>query len=88
MTTNEKRIRVTIEQMGRIWRALASLKDDLLEKNPKLFALMSEGCLDDLQRMGSELDQYLKQLKRAARSVPRSNRSRTRSSVRQNARVV
>ena len=88
MTTTEKRIVVTIEQMGRIWQALASLKDDVLQKNPKLFALMSEGCLDDLQRMGTELDQYLKQLKRAARSVPGSNRARRRSQVRQGVKAV
>ena len=82
MTTIENRIRVTIEQMGRVWKALNSLNDDVLQKNPKLFVLMSEGCLDDLQRMGTELDQYLKQLKRAARSVPGSNRARRRSPVR------
>ena len=67
MTTSEQRVRVTIEQMGRVLRALEGLKEDILDKNPKLFAIMAEGYLDDVNRMGRELAQYLRQFKRTAK---------------------
>jgi hypothetical protein len=49
------RIRVTAEQMGHLIRALEDLKQNVLPKDPKLFALMSEAPLDDLERLRTEI---------------------------------
>jgi hypothetical protein len=57
------RIQVTIEQMNRMARALEALSNELLVKDPKLFALMAEAPLEHIRRMRDELDQYLAELK-------------------------
>ncbi|MBM4075626.1 MAG: hypothetical protein FJ267_08280 [Planctomycetes bacterium] len=59
------RIRVTMQQMERLIRALDDLKINVLPKNPQLFAVMSEAPLDDLNRLREELSGYVTELKSA-----------------------
>lgn len=58
MIKNESELRQTFEQLERMQRALASLRDDVLPVNPQLFALMAEGPLDYIREFHDELEAY------------------------------
>ena len=68
MIPTRQRVQVTIEQMGRGFRAVEGSKDEVLPKNPKLFAILVEGYLDDFDRMRRELSQHLRDLRRTNRA--------------------
>jgi hypothetical protein len=55
---NESELRPTFEQLERMQRALASLRDDVLPVNPKLFAVMAEGPLDYIREFHDDLEAY------------------------------
>ena len=55
-------LRLTLQQMGRLLRALDDLKDTVLPKDPQLFALMAEAPLEDLDRLRQEVEGFLDQL--------------------------
>lgn len=59
------RLRITMLQMDKLIRALEDLKQTVLPNNPKLFAMMSEAPLDDLNRLRLELSGYVEELKPA-----------------------
>jgi hypothetical protein len=46
-------------------KALESLCEDTMAKNPKLFAYLAEGPIDLIVRMCNELDELLEPLKQA-----------------------
>jgi hypothetical protein len=60
------RLRVTMQQMERLIRALDDLKENVLLKDPQLFAVMSEGPLEDLGRLREELEGYVEEITPAA----------------------
>lgn len=62
MIQNIDRLRVTMEQMQRVIRALDDLKLSVLQQNPQLFATMSQAPLDDLNRLRAELADYVREL--------------------------
>jgi len=62
MNSDLSRLRVTMEQMERLIRALEDLKENVLPKDPSLFATMAEGPLDDLQRLRHEVRQHVDHL--------------------------
>lgn len=62
MIENDVQFRVTLEQLGRLLRALDNLKDELLPQNPQLFAAMSEGVIEDIGRLRTELEVYSNRL--------------------------
>jgi len=66
MNDNMLRIQVTIQHINRMAAALESLSDEMLQKNPKLFAVMAEAPLDDLDRMLTEVEQRLVEIKQVA----------------------
>ena len=51
-----------MEQLERILRALEDLRQNVLPKDPRLFATMAEAPLDDLQRLRSEVHEYVREL--------------------------
>lgn len=60
MTTETvDRMRTTMQQMDRLLRALDDLRDNVLVKDPQLFAIMAEAPLDDLDRLRQEFHGYL-----------------------------
>jgi hypothetical protein len=63
---NMVRIRVTIDRIKGMAKALDSLCDDLMVRNPKLFAILAESPLEELRRMRDELDQLLEPLKHSS----------------------
>jgi hypothetical protein len=62
MTRELNRLRTTLEQMERLIRALDDLKENVLAKDPKLFATMAEGPLEDLGRLRKEVHEYVDEL--------------------------
>jgi hypothetical protein len=55
-----------IEQMGRMQRVLESYRDEILTKNPRNFALLAEGPLEQLRQLQSQIDDYLQHVEAAA----------------------
>ncbi len=43
-------------------RALDSLRVDILPKNPKNFAIMAEGPVDEIRKLQAAIDAYLNRL--------------------------
>ncbi|MGH7962284.1 MAG: hypothetical protein ACRERD_10755, partial [Candidatus Binatia bacterium] len=54
-----------IEQMGRMQRILESYRDELLTKNPRNFALLAEGPLEQLRQLQAQIDEYIQRLEAA-----------------------
>jgi hypothetical protein len=48
-----------VEQMGRMQRVLESYRDEIPTKNPRNFALLAEGPLEQLRQLQSRIDDYL-----------------------------
>jgi hypothetical protein len=48
-----------IEQMGRMQRILESYRNEVLTKNPRNFALLAEGPLEQLRQMQAQIDEYI-----------------------------
>ncbi|SFJ10193.1 hypothetical protein [Planctomicrobium piriforme] len=57
MNEDLNRLRVTMEQMERLLLALNDLKENVLPKDPGLFATMAEGPLEDLERLRKEVQE-------------------------------
>jgi transcription termination factor NusB len=54
-----------IEQMGRMQRILESYRDEILTKNPRNFALLAEGPLEQLRQLQAQIDDYLQHVESA-----------------------
>ena len=66
MIKNVDQLRVTMEQMERLIRALDDLKANVLPQNPELFATMAEAPLENLDRLRVEISGYVHELKPSA----------------------
>jgi hypothetical protein len=51
-----------IEQIERLYHGLDALRGDILPKNPRNFALLAEGPLDEIHKLQVEIDQYISSL--------------------------
>ncbi len=65
MIANHKQLRVSLQQLHRLLRALADLKRQVLKKNPKLFVIMAEAYVDDIDRIRAEVGTFLRKKKKA-----------------------
>ena len=55
-----------IEQMGRMQRILESYRNEILGKNPRNFAVLAEGPLEQLRQLQTQIDEYVQRLEGAA----------------------
>lgn len=62
MTKTEAILTQTVEQLERMNEALANLRRELLPAQPKKFAILAEGPLEEMRRLHSEIDQFTAQL--------------------------
>ena len=62
MIENQNQLRVTLQQMGRLLSALEDLKEQVLAKDPRLFAVMAEAPLEDLKQLRQQVERFLEQL--------------------------
>ncbi|HEU0008614.1 MAG TPA: hypothetical protein VFT34_02245 [Verrucomicrobiae bacterium] len=47
----------TVEQLGRINEALAALRSECLPGQPRKFAILAEGPLEEIRRLQAEIEQ-------------------------------
>jgi hypothetical protein len=66
MKQDLKRLRVTMEQMERLILALDDLRENVLPRDPNLFATLAEGPLEDLERLRLEVREYVDELQPTA----------------------
>lgn len=64
MITNDEQLGQAIERLASMYRALAALRTEVLPVNPRLFALMAEGPVDEIQRIQVQIDAYAGRMKR------------------------
>lgn len=55
-----------IEQMGRMQRILESYRNEILIKNPRNFAMLAEGPLEQLRQLQAQIDEYVHGVEGAA----------------------
>jgi hypothetical protein len=58
MIENNAQLNLTLEQMGRMYRALADLRREVLPKSRQWFNLMAQGPVDEIRKMQAEVDVY------------------------------
>ncbi len=54
-----------IEQMGRMQRILESYRNEILTANPRNFALLAEGPLEQLHQLQTQIEEYVQRLEAA-----------------------
>ena len=59
MIINEAEFQQTVEQLQRMYRALADLRQQVMPKNPHMFAVMAEGPLDQIRQFQEEIENYV-----------------------------
>jgi hypothetical protein len=55
-----------IEQMGRMQRILESSRNEILAKNPRNFAVLAEGPLEQLRQLQEQVAEYVHPVKDAS----------------------
>src|ERR1017187_9413848 len=58
MITNDEQLDQALEQLGRMYRALADLRKEVLPLNARNFALMAEGPVDEIRRLEEQISDY------------------------------
>jgi hypothetical protein len=58
MITSDEQLNQAVEQIGRMYRALAALRREVLPLSEKQFALMAEGPLDEIRRLEEGINAY------------------------------
>ena len=66
MIETDAQLQQAIEQIERLYQGLDSLCGDVLPKNPRNFAILAEGPLDEIRKLQQEIDQYITRLEDAA----------------------
>jgi hypothetical protein len=59
MITDDEQLDQALEQVARMYRALASLRKDVLPRSDRQFALMAEGPIDEIRKLAGEIDCYI-----------------------------
>jgi len=62
MSLEAARLTKSIEQLQLMNEALEILRRDILPKNPRLFAVMAEGPLEQIRRLHAEIQQQTEAL--------------------------
>jgi hypothetical protein len=55
-----------IEQMGRMQRILESSRNEILTKNPRNFAVLAEGPLEQLRQLQAQVAEYVHRVEAAS----------------------
>ena len=62
MITTEAHLQQALEQIQRLCQAIESLRRDILPKNPKNFAILVEGPVDEIRKLQADIDAYINRL--------------------------
>jgi hypothetical protein len=58
MIRDDRQLDQAVEQLGRMYRALAALRRDIANGNPRQFALLSEGPVDEIAQLLQQIAAY------------------------------
>ena len=64
MIQTDGQLQQAIEQIVRLYHGLDALCGDILPKNPRNFALLAEGPLDEIHKLQVAIDQYISRLEK------------------------
>ena len=62
MIQNEAQLKQAVEQIQNLCRALDSLRVDVFAKNPRNFAILAEGPVDEIRKLQMAIDDYVTRL--------------------------
>ena len=65
MIQTDPQLQQAIEQIERLYQGLDALRADILPKNPRNFAILAEGPLDEIRKLQAEIDRYISRLEHA-----------------------
>ena len=65
MIQTEAQFQQAIGQIERLYQGLDALRRDVLHRNPRNFAILAEGPLDEIHKLQAEIDRYVSQLEPA-----------------------
>jgi hypothetical protein len=63
MIKTEAQLQQAIEQIERLYRGLDSLRAGVLRKNPRTFAILAEGPLDQIVQLHAEITRYIARIR-------------------------
>jgi hypothetical protein len=59
MIENDEQLQQATEALADLYRALASYRSKILPANPRNYALVAQGPLDEIRKIRAEIDEYL-----------------------------
>ena len=62
MIQTEAQLQQALEQIENLCRALQGLRADVFHKNPRNFAILAEGPVDEIRKLQADVDDYLTRL--------------------------
>ena len=62
MIENGAQLQQALEQIENLSLALQSLRADVFPKNPRNFAVLAEGPVDEIRKLQADVDDYLTRL--------------------------
>ncbi len=62
MIQNEAQLQQALEQIENLCRAVQSLRVEVFPKNPRNFAILAEGPLDEIRKLQAHVDDYVTRL--------------------------
>jgi hypothetical protein len=66
MIRNHAQLQQAIEQIEGLYKGLDALRADILPKNPRNFAIVAEGPLDEIEKLQAEISSYVHSLEKVA----------------------
>ena len=68
MIQNEAQLKQALDQIENLCHAVQSLRADVFPKNPRNFAILAEGPVDELRKLQTDVDNYLIRLQSGTHS--------------------
>ena len=65
MIQTDAQLQQAIEQIECLYQGLNALRADILPQNPRNFAVLAEGPLDEIRKLQTLIDQYITRLEQA-----------------------
>ena len=59
MIENDEQLQQAWEALGDLYRAVASYRSKILPVNPRNYAVIAHGPLDEIRKLQAEVDEYL-----------------------------
>jgi hypothetical protein len=62
MIQTESQLTQAVEQIQNLCHAIESLRRDVFSKNPRNFAILAEGPVDEIRKLQADIDDYVSRL--------------------------